>query len=136
MPLEIRALPRDRLVDFLTPISIAFGLPVPIPPERVERILAQPELDVLLGACDGDEVVGSAGSFTFDMTVPGGVAVETAGLTMVAVCPRTAAAASLRELMRRHLDGAHARGQAIAALFASESRIYGRFGYGMASLAR
>ncbi len=135
MPLEIRALPRDRLAEFLTPISIAFGLPFPVPPERVERIRAQPELDVLLGAVDGDEVVGSAGSFTFDMTVPGGVAVETAGLTMVAVMPTHRRRGVLRELMRRHIDGAHARGQAVAALFASEGSIYGRFGYGMASLA-
>jgi predicted acetyltransferase len=41
----------------------------------------------------------------------------------------------LRALMRRHLDDAHERGEAIAALWASEEGIYGRFGYGPAAYA-
>ena len=137
MPLAIRSLSRDRLADFLTPICAAFGIPLPVAPERVARLLALPELDVLLGAVEteGDEVVGAAGSFTFDMTVPGGVAVETAGLTMVGVMPTHRRRGILREMVRRHLDGARARGQAVAALWASEGSIYGRFGYGMASLS-
>jgi predicted acetyltransferase len=37
-------------------------------------------------------------------------------------------------MMRAHLDDAVERGDAIAALWASEATIYGRFGYGLASL--
>jgi predicted acetyltransferase len=37
--------------------------------------------------------------------------------------------------MRQHLDEVRARGKSVAALFATEGSIYGRFGYGMASLA-
>jgi predicted acetyltransferase len=37
-------------------------------------------------------------------------------------------------MMRVQLDDAHARGESIATLFASEETIYARFGYGMASL--
>jgi predicted acetyltransferase len=103
-------------------------------PERIERLRAVPELDVLLGAFDEDTIVGTAGSFTFDLTVPGGVAVETAGLTVVAVLPTHRRRGVLRQLMRHHLDGAHRRGQAVAALWASEETIYGRFGYGVATL--
>jgi predicted acetyltransferase len=135
MSLEIRPVPGERHADFLTPICVAFGLPLPPTPERIERLRAVPELDVLLGAFDGDALVGSAGSFTFDMTVPGGVAVETAGLTLVAVLPTHRRGGILRDLMRRHLGDAHRRGQAVAGLFASEGSIYGRFGYGMASLS-
>jgi predicted acetyltransferase len=36
------------------------------------------------------------------------------------------------ELMRRQLDDVHQRSEPLAALFASEGSIYGRFGYGMA----
>jgi predicted acetyltransferase len=39
----------------------------------------------------------------------------------------------LRAMMRAQLDDIHARGEPIAALWASEESIYGRFGYGMAS---
>jgi len=37
--------------------------------------------------------------------------------------------------MRRQLEDAHERGEPIATLFAAEGGIYGRFGYGLASLA-
>ena len=39
----------------------------------------------------------------------------------------------LRAMMRAQIDDIHARGEPIAALWASEETIYGRFGYGMAS---
>ena len=38
-------------------------------------------------------------------------------------------------MMRAQLDDVHARGEPIAALWASEETIYGRYGYGLASLA-
>ncbi len=37
--------------------------------------------------------------------------------------------------MRAELDEAHARGDPLAALWASEEPIYGRFGYGPAAFA-
>jgi predicted acetyltransferase len=133
MDIAIRPVPPDRIDDFVVPICTAFGL-VPAA-ERADRLRSLPELDVYLGAFDGDRIVGTAGSYTFDMTVPGGVAVETAGLTVVAVLPTHRRRGILRGLMRAHLDGARRRGQTVAALWASEGQIYGRFGYGMAQLA-
>jgi predicted acetyltransferase len=38
-------------------------------------------------------------------------------------------------MMRAHLDDVHERGEPIAALWASEETIYGRFGYGRAAFA-
>ena len=133
MAIAIRPLSAERLADFFVPFSTAFGL-APPPPERFAVVRSLPELDLLLGAHDGDAVVGSAGSYTFDLTVPGGVAVETAGLTMVGVLPTHRRRGILREMMRCHLDHAHRRGQAVAALYASQGAIYGRYGYGMAAL--
>jgi len=132
MAIAIRPLPPERAAEFLGPLSTAFGI-APAP-ERADRLRSIPELELRLGACDGDTVVGSAGSYGFDLTVPGGAAVATAGLTMVAVLPTHRRRGILRELMRHHLDHARRRGQAVAALFASQGAIYGRFGYGMASL--
>jgi len=133
MTYPIRPVPLEELHAFLTPIFTALG--VPITPELVERMRAVPEFDVRLGAYEGEKLVGAAGSYSFDLSVPGGGTAKTAGLTLVGVLPTHRRRGILRSLMRRHLDDAHERGQPLAALYASEAVIYGRFGYGMASLS-
>lgn len=76
--------------------------------------------------------VGIAGAYTFRMTVPGGL-VPTAGVTYVAVLPTYRRRGILRSLMRRQLADISAKGEPIAALWASEAPLYGRYGYGWAS---
>jgi predicted acetyltransferase len=66
------------------------------------------------------------------MRVPGAMAAA-AGVSMVAVLPSHRRRGALTGLMRRQLDDIAERGEAIAALFASETEIYGRYGYGRAS---
>jgi predicted acetyltransferase len=56
-----------------------------------------------------------------------------AGVSMVAVLPSHRRRGALTVLMRRQLSDIAERGEAVAALFASESEIYGRYGYGRAS---
>ena len=89
-------------------------------------------LDRMFGAWSNGAVVGGAGSFPFDLTVPGGD-LPTAGVTVVGVLPTHRRRGVLRSLMRAQLDDAHERGEPLAALWASEESIYGRFGYGLAS---
>ena len=84
-------------------------------------------------ARDGDAIVGGAGVFPFGLTVPGGP-MPTAGVTVVGVLPTHRRRGILRELMRAQLDDIHDRGEPLAALWASEGSIYGRFGYGLSSL--
>lgn len=130
MDIDIRAIGPERHGDLVAPILTAFGA-APVP-ERVEQMKRLPELDLRLGAFDGDLLVGGTGVFNFAMTVPGGE-VPTAGVTMVGVLPTHRRRGVLTRLMRRQLAEARDRGQPIAALFASESTIYGRYGYGLAS---
>jgi predicted acetyltransferase len=85
-------------------------------------------------AFDDGAIVGGAGAFTFRMTVPGGAPVPTAGVTVVGVLPTHRRRGILRAMMRAQLDDVHSRGEPVAALFASEETIYGRYGYGLASL--
>ncbi len=85
-----------------------------------------------LGAFDGDEMVGKAHAFSFSMSVPGGH-LPTAGVTAVTVLPTHRRRGVLTELMRRQLNDIRDRGEPLAALWASESVIYGRFGYGLAA---
>ena len=130
--IQIREVPPDRLEEFLRPISTALGFVGSA--EGREQLLSIPEFDVRLGAWEDDRIVGGAGSFSFDVTAPGG-AVPTAGLTMVGVHATHRRRGILREFVRRHTEGARERGQPLAALWATEGSIYGRFGYGMASLS-
>ena len=83
-------------------------------------------------AWDGVEMVGTSGSFSLQLTVPGGT-VATGGTTMVSVAPTHRRQGILRRMMSAHLDDVTARGEPLAALWASESSIYGRFGYGIAA---
>ena len=59
-----------------------------------------------------------------------------AGSTHVTVHPTHRRRGILTEMMRRHLDQAAERGQPVAGLWASEERIYGRFGYGPATFGQ
>jgi predicted acetyltransferase len=100
--------------------------------ERTQRWIDQMSLERMHGAWSDGAIVGGAGAFTFNMTVPGGD-LPTAGVTVVGVYPTHRRRGGLRALMRAQLDDAHERGEPIAALWSSEETIYGRFGYGLAS---
>lgn len=91
------------------------------------------EPDRAVAAYDGDRIVGTAGIFSFDLTVPGAVT-PSAGVTIVGVHPTHRRRRILRRMMRLQLDQVHERGEATAVLWASEGSIYQRFGYGLATM--
>jgi predicted acetyltransferase len=133
MAIDIRLVGPERLEEFVRPILGAFGMTFST--ERIERMRQLTEYDTRIAAFDGEGIVGTAGAYALDMSTPGGGRVSTAALTSVAVLPTHRRQGVLTALMRRHLDEARAHGQAIAALWASEGPIYGRYGYGVASFA-
>src|SRR5580765_349295 len=100
--------------------------------ERMQRFADQMTLERMHAAWSDGTVAGGAGAFDFSLTVPGGD-LRTAGVTVVGVLPTHRRRGILRALMRAQLDDAHERGEPLAALWASEETIYGRFGYGLAS---
>ncbi|HEY2073800.1 MAG TPA: GNAT family N-acetyltransferase [Gaiellaceae bacterium] len=121
---------RDEFARAIYGIFQYFGPP---PDDAtVDRWLDWVGTDRMHAAFDDGDVVGGAGAFTFDFSVPGG-SIPCAGVTIVGVYPTHRRRGILRELMRAQLDDAHQRGEPIAALWASEETIYGRFGYGIAS---
>lgn len=91
------------------------------------------ELDRTLATFDGDQIVGTAGAFSFELTVPGPALLPAAGVSWVAVVPTHRRRGILRDMMRRQLNDVRERGEPLAVLLAAESGIYGRFGYGLAS---
>lgn len=72
-------------------------------------------------------------SFEFHTRVPGGRAVPTAGLTWVGVHPGHRRRGLLRAMIRDHFSRSLSRGEVISTLFAAETQIYQRFGYGLAA---
>jgi predicted acetyltransferase len=93
-------------------------------------------VDRTFGAFDGDRQVGVAMSFPADLTVPGGAVLPAAGVTYVGVRSDYRRRGALTGMMRTQLEDCAARGDVLAILHASEPVIYGRFGYGIANLAR
>ncbi|MCC0095233.1 GNAT family N-acetyltransferase [Streptomyces flavotricini] len=85
-----------------------------------------------LGAYDGDALVGFMAAHEFRLSVPG-ADLPCPGLTFVSVAPTHRRRGVLTALMDEQLRRTGAAGAPIAALWASESAIYGRFGYGCAT---
>ena len=100
--------------------------------EQLERFAKNLPIERMHAAREEGVIVGGAGAFPFEMTVPGGT-VATAGVTIVGTFPTHRRRGVLRSMMRAQLDDVQARGEPVALLWASEETIYGRFGYGMAS---
>ncbi|MBY8343159.1 MULTISPECIES: GNAT family N-acetyltransferase [Streptomyces] len=130
MTTDLRVLRQDDWDEWYDNLIRAFG---GIPESAEERALWREltETDRSLGAWDDDTCVGTAGAFSFRLTVPGGAAVPAAGVTMVSVAATHRRRGVLRSMMRRQLDDVRSWGEPLAVLTASEPEIYGRFGYGV-----
>ncbi len=105
----------------------------PADTEAAERFALNLPFERMHAAFDGDAIVGGAGVFPFELTVPGGP-VPCAGVTVVGVLPTHRRRGALASLMRAQLDDVRERGEPIAALWASDEAIYRRYGYGLAAL--
>ncbi|KJY21529.1 MULTISPECIES: GNAT family N-acetyltransferase [Streptomyces] len=85
-----------------------------------------------IGAYDGDALVGFMAAHDFRLSVPG-ADLPCPGLTFVCVAPTHRRRGVLTGLMTQMMRRATDTGRPIAALWASEAAIYGRFGYGGAT---
>jgi len=127
MSIEIRPPADDELRAAMEAAETAFGSELEDDDwERERKLLPTSRA---LAAFDGGKPVGLAGAFAFDLTIPGGQ-LPCAGVTWVGVLPSHRRQGILRDFMRRQLDDVRSWGEPIAALWASESAIYGRYGYG------
>ncbi|MEU7482796.1 GNAT family N-acetyltransferase [Streptomyces sp. NPDC042319] len=132
MTTQVRTLRAAEWDGWYAKLERAFG---GVPESSEERGLFRDltEVDRSLGVWDGTEVVGTAGAFSFRVTVPGGASVPAAGVTMVSVQATHRRRGLLTEMMRHQLDDVRRRAEPLAILTASEPVIYGRFGYGVAT---
>lgn len=128
---SVRYVEESELPEYVTARSRGFGgQPRPDEAERARHAMREIPF---LGAFEGSRVVGASAAFTSRMTIPGGSTVPVAAITGVSVLPTHRRRGLLTMMMRRMLDEARARHEPIAALYASETPIYGRFGFGIGS---
>ncbi|NED96121.1 GNAT family N-acetyltransferase [Phytoactinopolyspora alkaliphila] len=129
--LELRAATSDDLRDLGELISRAFLDDLDDEFLKVFELVDEPErARVITG--DG-RIVANGSILTRDLTVPGAV-IPAAHVTGVAVAPTHRRRGLLNQIMTAIFDDIIERGnEPIAALWASEGAIYGRYGYGRAS---
>jgi predicted acetyltransferase len=132
MDIEIRAIAPDQFLEFARVMTIAFG------ETRSEQALAdlqrRPEYDRSIAAFDGERIVGTGGADSMELTLPGLTTIPVGGLTAISVLPTYRRRGILRAIIARHFENVAERGRAVSVLIASEAAIYGRFGYGMATM--
>jgi predicted acetyltransferase len=128
---EIRSVTEEDLEVYQRAQAVAFGKVFDA--ARAEAARPVIDLDRSMAAFEGPAVVGTAASSGFGMTVPGG-SVGAAAVQGVTVLPSHRRRGILTALMRRQIDDVRARGEAVACLWATEAPIYGRFGYGPATV--
>jgi predicted acetyltransferase len=129
---EIRPITPDQLEAYCRALEVAFSSGLQEGDLEREASVAIP--DRYYAAWDGDRIVGGAASLPKEMTLPGGRSTRVAFVTAVGVQPTHRRRGINTALMRRQLDVLHDQGEDVAALWASEGGIYGRFGYGLGAL--
>ena len=130
--LQTRLIRPDEVDDFTRSVARAFGGHPVDEAVTLYRPAADPDRSVAV--FDDEDMVGTALWDLYDMVVPGG-ALPSAGVTAVGVHPTHRRRGLMTAMLRHQMDQIHERGIPLAALTASESTIYGRFGYGIASFA-
>jgi predicted acetyltransferase len=126
------AVPADTDWDaFYACMHVAFGGAEDTEERDTEHASWEPERAI--AAWRDGEIVGTSGVITRRMAVPG-AALPVGHVTAVSVRPTARRHGLMSRMMRRLFDDIRAAGEPVAALWATEGRIYQRFGYGLGAL--
>ncbi len=86
-----------------------------------------------LGAFEGDALRAVTNGYASEVVLPGGARLPHLAVTHVGTAPGVNRRGYARALLSAQLRAAQAAGYPLAGLRASDARIYGRYGYGIAS---
>ncbi|HWS46937.1 MAG TPA: GNAT family N-acetyltransferase [Acidimicrobiia bacterium] len=131
MTIEIRPVDASEIDALLLNDQRTFGLPPH--PAHQSRSWAEGELDRTRIAFENGSIVGASRNYTFELTMPGGRLLPAAAVSWVGVLPTHRRQGVLTRMMAALHNDARDHGEPVAMLTASESVIYGRFGYGVAT---
>ena len=130
MSVRLRPLSAEEMEAFHKASCIPFLIDPD--PARLERMNHVVDWERARVAEDSGQIVATFAAYTKQVSVPGGK-LPMAGTTIVSVLPTHRRKGLMRGLMTEHLKEVYERGEPLAGLWASESSIYGRFGYGPAA---
>jgi len=137
---EVRTPRPDELDELEVITSNAFGRRAPnwtdAQNEREDRMRPLDRRILIVdrrGADAAGTIAGGCYAYDLSMSLPGGTAVPVAALAGVGVGTAHIGRGAMRLLVNEHLRRSKAAGDAASVLMSSESGIYGRFGYGMAT---
>jgi predicted acetyltransferase len=129
--LQLRLAAPDEFDAVLRLFRQAFGQEYTPDQTGAGRAVFEPERTLVF--TDGAQIVATAGAETRDVTGPGAI-VPAAHVTLVAVAATYRRRGLLTRLMHRQLRDVREAGvEPLAMLWASEGRIYQRFGYASAA---
>ncbi|MFJ3897403.1 GNAT family N-acetyltransferase [Streptomyces sp. NPDC090083] len=132
--MEIRSTTDEDRDVFVDTVHAAFGSFPETPTDGGGLWWSALEMNhCLLALTDDGRPVGTAASYPFDLTLPGGTLLPAPGVTAVGVLPSHRRQGVLSAMMRHQLTALRDRGEALSVLLASEALIYRRFGYGPAT---
>jgi predicted acetyltransferase len=132
MAVDIRAIRADdELLSWLDAQSGAF-LERRELDKIAEEVRQHWDFSRVWGAIEGDRVVGTTRTFATELTVPGNSQVKASAVTQVGVRPTHRRRGLLRRMLQAEHEAARERGEIVSLLYALDTRIYPRFGYGVA----
>jgi len=130
MAVEFRAIQPDELGELRRTLGLVFGFD---PRSEDGRLAATLPIERTRCGFENGRMVSTSGAFELEMTVPGGT-VACGGTTIVSVLPTHRRQGVMTGMLLSHLDDVREHEEPIAALWATDSAIYGRFGYGCAAI--
>jgi predicted acetyltransferase len=135
--LELREVPASEAVVFGRVADLAFGN-VATDEEAKATAAELFDPDWAIGVYDAGRMVATAGATSMELTLPAGSGqplpiLAVPGVTAVGVLPTHRRQGLLNRMMAHQLRQFREREVPVAILTASESGIYGRYGYGLAS---
>ncbi|HUQ38929.1 MAG TPA: GNAT family N-acetyltransferase [Acidimicrobiales bacterium] len=132
MGIEIRSVTEEEAPAWMHAVANGFGDHIE-EDEVLAAFIAETEIDRTVAGFDRGRIISSAGAYSLELTLPGGAIIPFGAVTAVTVLPTHRRQGVLTRMMRHQLDDVRSRGEIVAGLYASESVIYGRFGYGRAT---
>ncbi|WP_283255271.1 GNAT family N-acetyltransferase [Gordonia sp. PP30] len=136
-PLSLRRAVDDDWPEIMALDARSFALPAPLPDAEIEEFRGKVRETIVVRdeGSEGAPLVAVSLWHLLPLTVPGGTAVRTAGLSWVSVAATHRRRGLLRAMMTEQFASWRRAEVPLAILTASEGGIYERFGFGPACFA-
>lgn len=133
MAVQIRTIKPDEAVAFRRAVRQGFYVAETADDAEWATAILD-DVDRAYAAFDGNAIVATLRSFRTDVTVPGGATVSAGALTAVTCRSTHRRQGLLTRMISADLSASKELGEPLDVLIASEYPIYGRFGYGPATV--